>query len=62
MAALRRARRSPAAACKEQREASLINGAERWKITNLWQVLEAMAECAGSSPTRLSKRKRSSLK
>lgn len=45
MAALRRARKSRAAAWKEQREASLFNGATG-RITNLRQVLQAMAEYA----------------
>jgi hypothetical protein len=45
MAALRRARRSPAAARKEQREASMFNGSTG-KITNLREVLEAMAKYA----------------
>ena len=46
MAALRRARRSPAAARKEQRAASLFGDASKWRITNLAQVLSAMAENA----------------
>ena len=45
MAALRRARRSPAAARKEQREASLFNGSVG-RITNLREVLQAMAKYA----------------
>lgn len=45
MAALRRARRSPAAARKEQREASLFNG-NVGRITNMRQVLQAMAKYA----------------
>ena len=46
MAALRRARRSPAAARKEQRAASLFGDASKWRITNLRQVLQAMAKYA----------------
>ncbi|MFN3407826.1 MAG: hypothetical protein ACK45B_02420 [Limisphaerales bacterium] len=45
MAALRRARRSPAAARREQRAASLFNG-NVGRITNLREVLEAMAKYA----------------
>ena len=45
MAALRRARRSPAAARKEQREASLFNGS-MGRITNLREVMQAMAKYA----------------
>lgn len=45
MAALRRARRSPAAARKEQRAASLFNGSVG-RITNLREVLQAMAKYA----------------
>ena len=44
MAALRRARRSPAAARKEQREASMFGDASKWRMTNLAEVLNAMAE------------------
>ncbi len=46
MAALRRARKSRAAAWKEQRAASLFNGATG-RITNMRQVLEAMAKYVG---------------
>ena len=42
MAALRRARRSPAAARKEQRAASLFNGSVG-RITNMREVLQGMA-------------------
>ena len=45
MAALRRARRSPAAARKEQRAASLFDGSVG-RITNLREVLQAMAKYA----------------
>ena len=45
MAALRRARRSPAAARKEQRKAGLFNGAVG-RITNLREVLQSMAKYA----------------
>jgi hypothetical protein len=44
MAALRRARRSPAAARREQRAASLFGDASKWRITNLAEVLNAMAD------------------
>ena len=45
MAGPRRARRSPAAARKEQREASMFNGSVG-RITNLREVLQAMAKYA----------------
>ena len=44
MAALRRARRSPAAARKEQREASMFGDISKWRITNMAEVLNAMAD------------------
>ena len=47
MAALRRARRSPAAVRKEQRAASLFGDASKWRIRNLAQVLSAMADSVG---------------
>lgn len=46
MAALRRARKSPAAARKEQRAASMFGDASKWRMTNLRQVFNAMAEYA----------------
>lgn len=51
MAALRRARRSPAAARKEQRQASLFNGSVG-RITNLREVLQAMANMVKKQPVR----------
>ena len=42
MAAIRRARRSPAAA--EQRRASLVGNGGKWRITNLNEVARAMAK------------------
>jgi hypothetical protein len=44
MAAIRRARRSPAAAAAEQRRASLVGNGSKWRITNLNQVARAMAK------------------
>lgn len=46
MAALRRARKSRAAAEQEQREASMFNGAANWRMTNLAEVLSAMSRYA----------------
>jgi hypothetical protein len=46
MAALRRARKSRAAAWKEQRAASLFGDASKWRITNLREVMTAMADYA----------------
>jgi hypothetical protein len=43
MASLRRARKSRRAALAEQRRASLFGGSEKWRITNLAQVLRAMS-------------------
>jgi hypothetical protein len=43
MAAIRRARRSPAAAAAEQRRASLVGDGAKWRITNFKQVARAMA-------------------
>jgi len=44
MAAIRRARRSPAAAAAEQRRASLVGNGVKRRITNLNEVARAMAK------------------
>ena len=44
MAAIRRARRSPAAAAAEQRRASLVGNGVKWRITNLNEVARAMSK------------------
>jgi hypothetical protein len=44
MAAIRRARRSPAAAAAEQRRASLVGNGAKWRINNLNEVVRAMAK------------------
>jgi len=44
MAAIRKARRSPAAAAAEQRRASLMGDGAKWRITNFKQVARAMAK------------------
>jgi hypothetical protein len=44
MAAIRRARRSPAAAAAEQRRASLVGNGAKWRITNLNEFACAMAK------------------
>jgi len=44
MAAIRRARRSPAAAATEQKRASLVGGGAKWRITNLNEVARAMSK------------------
>ena len=44
MAAIRRARRSPAAAAAEQKRASLVGDVAKWRITNLNEVARAMAK------------------
>jgi hypothetical protein len=44
MAAIRKARRSPAAAAAQQRRASLVGDGAKWRITNLNQVARAMAK------------------
>jgi len=44
MAAIRRARLSPQAAAKEQRRASLVGDGAKWRITNLKEVVRAMAK------------------
>ena len=46
MAAIRRARRSPQAAAREQRRASLVGDAAKWRITNFKQVARAMGKWA----------------
>jgi hypothetical protein len=46
MAAVRKARRSPAAATSLQRSASLAGGGAKWRITNLNQVARASAKWA----------------
>lgn len=46
MAAIRRARRSPQAAAKEQRRASLVGDGAKWRITNFKQVARAMGKWA----------------
>ena len=43
MAAVRKARRSPAAAAALQRRASLVGDGAKWRITNLNQVARAIA-------------------
>jgi hypothetical protein len=44
MAAIRRARRSPAAAAAEQRRTLLVGNRAKWRITNLNEVARAMAK------------------
>jgi hypothetical protein len=46
MAAIRKARRSPAAAVALQHRASLVGDGAKWRITNLKQVARAMAKWA----------------
>lgn len=46
MAALRQARRSPQTAAKIQRRFSLVGDGAKWRITNLKQVVRAMAKWA----------------
>ena len=53
MAAIRRARRSPAAAAAEQRRASLVGNGAKWRITNLNEVARAMAKHWGCPVTLL---------
>jgi hypothetical protein len=43
MAAIRKARRSPAAAAAQQRRASLVGDGAQWRITNMNQVARAIA-------------------
>jgi hypothetical protein len=44
MAAIRKARRSPAAAAAQQRRASLVGDGAKWRITNFKQVARAMSK------------------
>jgi hypothetical protein len=44
MAAIRRARRGPQAAAREQQRASLVGNGAKWRITNLNEVARAMAK------------------
>jgi hypothetical protein len=46
MAAIRRARRSPASAAAEQKRASLVGDGAKWRITNLNQVARAIGKWA----------------
>lgn len=46
MAAARRARRSPQAAAKLQKRASLVGNGAKWRITNFKQVARAMSKWA----------------
>ena len=46
MAAIRKARRSPAAAAAQQKRASLVGNGAKWRITNLNEVARAMAKWA----------------
>jgi hypothetical protein len=46
MAAVRKARRSPATAAKLQRRASLVGDGAKWRITNFKQVARAMSKWA----------------
>jgi hypothetical protein len=46
MAALRKARRSPAAAAALQHRASLVGDGAKWRITNFKQVARAMSKWA----------------
>jgi len=46
MAALRKARRNPAAAAALQQRASLVGDGAKWRITNLNQVARAIAKWA----------------
>jgi len=46
MAAIREARRSPQAAAKLQRRASLVGNGAKWRITNLRQVARAISKWA----------------
>ena len=43
MAAIRKARRSPQAAAEQQRHVSLVGHGAKWRITNLKQVAQAIA-------------------
>ena len=46
MAALRQARRNPQAAAKIKRRVSLVGDGAKWRISNLKQVVRAMAKWA----------------
>lgn len=46
MAAIRKARRSPAAAAAQQKRASLVGDGAKWRITNFNEVARAMAKWA----------------
>jgi len=46
MAAARKARRSPRAAAAQQRRASLVGNGPKWRITNINQVVRAIAKWA----------------
>ena len=46
MAAIRKARRSPAVAAAQQKRASLVGDGAKWRITNLNEVARAMAKWA----------------
>ena len=46
MAAARQARRSPQAAAAQQRRASMVGSGAKWRITNLNQVVRAIAKWA----------------
>jgi len=46
MEALRRAKRSSSVALALQRRASLVDGGDKWRITNFRQVAGAMAKWA----------------
>jgi hypothetical protein len=52
MAAIRRARRSPQAAAKEQRRASLVGDGAKWRITNFSKRLPAQWRKNGVDPER----------
>jgi hypothetical protein len=47
MAAIRRARRSPAAAAAEQKRASLVGDGAKWKITNWREFAKAASKMWG---------------
>ena len=44
MTAVLKARRSPRAAAEQQRRASLVGSGAKWRITNLKQVVHAIAQ------------------
>jgi len=46
MAAVHKARRSPAAAAAQQKRASLVGDGAKWRITNFKQVARAMSRWA----------------